>query len=147
LRYYHAVRGSGRLAQALGGLMTFEKFSAVFRAFFPVDTVVDNPGGGTSKITKYSGVKVLYKRGRTVIPVSLKELHGAYEHFKGSVVSSAELRKFKPAVFNSAARPAGHSCNCTFFFCALSKLNLSGPLLGSGVAHHPFSAAIHGGAA
>jgi len=127
--------------------MTVDEFSAVVRAVFPVGEIIANPGGGTSTIKRYSSSAVTYVRKRSSMSVTFRDLHAAYRKFSGRTVSSSDLRKFKPSVFDSAARPAGHSCNCTFLFCVLERLNLSSQIVGSGVAGKPFAVTIHGGRA
>src|SRR3990172_9929658 len=117
--------------------MTLDKFVAAVKLAFPVGTVIENPGGGTSTIVGYSNMNISYVRGRSTIAVAFSDLYETYAKFKGQHVSSTELRAFRPSVFDSAARPAGHSCNCTFLFRVLEKLNLSGPITGSGVRGNP----------
>lgn len=92
--------------------------TAVIKAF-PVGTVIANPGGGTSTITGYTVSSVSYVRGRSTIVVAFSDLYAAYNAFKGKDVTSTELRAFMPTVFDSAARPTGHSCNCTFLYQAI----------------------------
>lgn len=109
--------------------------------------MVDNPGGGTSRIVAYSDTNVSYIRGSSRIAVAFTDLYAAYSSFKGKHVSSSDLRAFRPSVFDSAARRAGHSCNCTFLFCILNELNLSGPISGSGVRGNPYSVVVNSGSA
>ena len=96
-----------------------------------------NPRAGTS--LRINRERVTYLREKSQIPVRLSNLYAAYSHFKGKEVSSSDLRKFAPAVFDSQARPAGHSCNCTFFFHLVEKMGLAeGSLRGRGVNGDPF---------
>ena len=67
----------------------------------------------------YSRGKVSYKRGKSTIRVAIIDLFAAYAHFRGRRVSSCDLKMLAPHVFDSQARPAGHSCNCTFLFMVL----------------------------
>lgn len=122
--------------------MDLNAFVAGIRHAFPVGTVIDNPGGGISTIIGFSDTHVSYKRGRSSILVDFVDLHDAYSRFRGEEVSSTDLRKFRPSVFDSAARPAGHSCNCTFLFRLLEELKLSGPMRGSGVRGNPYSVKV-----
>jgi hypothetical protein len=62
----------------------------------------------------------------------------AYARFKGGQMSSSDLKKIKPAVFDSQARPAGHSCNCTFLFMVLKEIGLITRIQGNGVSGNPF---------
>ena len=99
-----------------------------------------NPGGGTSRISGIDTSVVIYIRGKSKIRVCVADLFNAYDHFKGQRVSSTNLRNFAPAVFDSNARPAGHSCNCTFLFHLLQRLDLAeGILVGRGVRGDPYS--------
>jgi hypothetical protein len=41
-------------------------------------------------------------------------------------------------IFDSNARPAGHSCNCTFLFLVLKEIGLCGEIKGAGKAGNPF---------
>ena len=122
--------------------MDLDTFTAGIRHAFPVGTVIDNPGGGTSRIVGFTETHVSYKRGRSTISVAFADLHAAYFRFKGKEVLSTDLRRFLPSVFDSAARPAGHSCNCTFLFRLLEALQLSGPMGGSGVRGNPYSVKV-----
>lgn len=98
-----------------------------------------NPGGGISRIERINRESVTYRRGNSPITVRLTNLYKAYKHFRGKEVSSSDLRRFAPAVFNSQARPAGHSCNCTFFFHLVEKMgSAEGGLRGRGVNGDPF---------
>lgn len=112
--------------------------SQILGAISPGQTF-DNPGGGTSKIKSISERGIYYKRGSSTISITFDDMYAAYDHFKGGEVTSTELRTFLPAVFDSMARPAGHSCNCTFFFMVLQEAGLAGPLEGAGVRGNPYS--------
>lgn len=118
--------------------MELDTFASDIRKAFPVGTVIENPGGGTSTIMYFTETHVSYKRGRSKIAVGFTDLYEAYDRFRGQEVSSTDLRELWPSVFDSAARPAGHSCNCTFLFCLLEGLRLSGPISGSGVRGDPY---------
>lgn len=122
--------------------MDLDAFIAGIKRVFPVGAVIDNPGGGTSTIVGFSETHVSYKRGRSTIAVAFADLYEAYSRFRGRELSSTELRKLWPSVFDSAARPAGHSCNCTFLFRLLEELQLSGPMSGSGVRGNPYSVKV-----
>lgn len=122
--------------------MTLNQFTAAIKAAFPVGAVIENPGGGTSTISRYSDASVSYVRGQSTIAVGFSELYEAYSKFKGKQVTSTELRAFNPSVFDSDARPAGHSCNCTFLFSVLEKLKLSSPIRGSGIRGKPYAVTV-----
>jgi hypothetical protein len=118
------------------------EFVLSLKEAFPVGAVIDNPGGGTSTIAGYSESKVSYVRGQSKITVAFADLHDAYLAFAGKDVSSSQLKTFRASVFDSAARPSGHNCNCTFLFCVLGQLGLSGTLADSGVRNSPFSVKV-----
>ena len=122
--------------------MTFAEFMSVLKTALPVGAVLDNPGGGTSEIIRYSQSFVSYRRGKSTICVSYESLFNAYTAFKGRQVSSSDLKHFAPSVFDSAARPAGHSCNATFLFLLLGELGMSSAIAGSGVKGDPFYVSI-----
>jgi type IV secretory pathway TraG/TraD family ATPase VirD4 len=65
-------------------------------------------------------------------------LFDAYALYRGRRVSTTELRAFRPVVFDSAARPAGHSCNCTIFFLLLERMGVVEGIQGKGVCGNPF---------
>ncbi|MCY4228044.1 MAG: hypothetical protein OXF20_10225 [Gammaproteobacteria bacterium] len=116
------------------------KFINIANGILSEGLILDNPGGGTSKIERINREKVTYRRGSSTITVRWSDLYNAYKRFRGKLVSSTDLRKFAPAVFDSGARPAGHSCNCTFFFHLMIKMGLAdGNLQGRGVAGDPFT--------
>ena len=122
--------------------MDCNKFAKLIQDAFPVGSEFKNPGGGTSLITSNTPEKVAYRRGNSTIYVAFNDLFSAYNKFKGSVATSTDLRKFLPSVYDSTARPAGHSCNCTFLFEALERIGLAGRLSGRGVRGDPFKAEI-----
>jgi hypothetical protein len=119
-----------------------DAFVAGVTRAFPTGTVIQNPGGGTSTIVGFSGTHISYRRGSSTITVAFDDLYEAYSRFTGREVSSTELRKRWPSVFDSTARPAGHSCNCTFLFRVLEALELSRPIRGAGVRGNPFSVRV-----
>ena len=122
--------------------MTLVEFVLALKSTGPVDSVLDNPGGGTSKIIEYSQSFITYRRGKSAIRVSYESLFKAYTAFKGRQVSSSDLKQCAPSVFDSAARPAGHSCNATLLFLLLRELGMSSAISGSGVKGDPYFVAI-----
>jgi hypothetical protein len=118
--------------------MDYSEFKRKIQATTPQRTVLQNPGGGTSTILSYSSDAVRYQRGNSTIYVSFRDLFDAYMHYKGGEVSSSDLKRANPAVFDSQARPAGHSCNCTFMFMLLKRIGVVNQIHGRGVAGDPF---------
>ena len=95
-------------------------------------------------IAKYDRVsvvagKVRYTRGHSVMRVALIDLHETLSTFGGRLVGSPELRTFRPHVFDSNARPSGHTCKVGLFFSILLELGLASKLEGKGVRGDPFS--------
>ena len=119
-------------------MIEFGEFQARMINVLPPGTILDNPGGGKTTIRRYSGGKVSYVRGNSTIRVAIRDLFSAYSKFRGRRVSSSDLRQYAPHVFDSNARPAGHSCNCTFLFTVLSRLGIAGPIQGEGRAYKPY---------
>jgi hypothetical protein len=122
--------------------MTLTEFKERLVNVAPAGTVLNNPGGGTSIITGHGDKKISYKRGRSTIYVSYDDLLSAYNRFQGTKITTADLKVFLPCVFDSTARPAGHSCNCTMFFLLFQKIGLAGILEGDGVRGNPFAAEL-----
>lgn len=98
--------------------------------------VFNNPGKGTSTVTKITQDHITYMRGHSKMTVKLDELEKAYEQFYGSKCSTNDLKQYKPSVFSS--KDKGHSCNCTFLFSILQYLHLSSEIKGRGVQGDPF---------
>jgi len=92
------------------------KFTGLANDILFEGSVLENPGRGNSRIERINREKVTYRRGNSLITVRWLDLYNAYKHFKGKQVSSTDLRKFAPA---------GHSCNCTFFFLLMIKMGLA----------------------
>lgn len=122
--------------------MNIQSFSNALAGAVPVGTILQNPGGGTSKVISISNGKIRYVRGSSTMAVPLQSLFDAYSTFRGRTLSSSELKRFAPAIFDSAARPAGHSCNATFLFLALREMGIVSSIQGRGVAGNPFFVAI-----
>jgi len=118
--------------------MPYITFVTLARSVLPVSHVFTNPGGGTSTIVSVTGTHICYQRKRSKITVSFRDLYDAYTHFRSGRCSSNDLKAFRPSVFDSQARPAGHGCNCTFFFLLLGNMGLCSPIHGTGKSGSPF---------
>jgi len=101
-------------------------------------SVFKNPGSGTSVVKSITNDRIYYKRRSSTISIKFADLFNAYQTFKGSWISSADLKKLAPNVFDTKARPAGHDCNCTFLYLILQSVGLAGNISGSGVKGDPF---------
>jgi hypothetical protein len=98
-----------------------------------------NPGRGTSRIISFNdNGTICYKRGKSPIHINIRDIIYTYKHFLGKKCSSSDLKEYAPKIYDSKARPAGHSCNCTFFFLILKELKLVDKIEGEGKAHSPF---------
>ena len=118
--------------------MDFSEFKQRISESMPIGTILDNPGGGTSTILSYPSEAVSYRRRNSTMYVSLRDLFDGYMRFKGGQMSSNDLKEINPSVFDSQARPSGHSCNCTFLFMVLQKIGVVTHIQGHGVRGDPF---------
>lgn len=116
--------------------MDFEEFLSKASPHLLRDTVYQNPGGGTSTISRLSGDTLVYRRKNSDIPVSLRDFYSAYIRFRGTKVSSNDLKIHAPRVFDSTQ--SGHSCNCTMLFILLKAMGQVKQILGRGVRGNPF---------
>lgn len=123
--------------------MDLQIFTQIIQEKFPIGSEFNNPGGGKSTIESYSVKNLYYRRGKTKISVSYQNLLSAYLNFKGTKVTASDLKVYAPNIFNSNARPGGHSCNCTLLFLLLSNLGLSSRIQGEGVRGSPYWVSIH----
>ena len=76
-------------------MMQDQFVQAVKRAVAPGHTF-DNPGGGTSRITKVDNNGISYVRGNSTIYVSFGDLYSVYDRFKGGRVSSTDCGSSHP---------------------------------------------------
>ena len=118
-----------------------EEFIKLATAGLKQVQVFNNPSGkGTSIIQCVNNESITYRRANSKITVKFDALYKAYKEFSGKDCTSNDLKRDFPDVFDSFARPSGHSCNCTFFFMLLKleKLGLVNNINGRGVAGDPF---------
>jgi hypothetical protein len=118
--------------------MDFSAFLRTVESRVPAGTVLDNPGGGTTRIVSYRDAHVTYVRGSSRFRVSLRDLHAALSHFGGARVTSNDLKEFAPTVFDSGTEHPGHSCNCTLLFMLLREIGVVDQVHGRGVRGSPF---------
>jgi hypothetical protein len=118
---------------------SYKDFCAAIRKTISVGKAFDNPSGrGVSTILKIDSAKIVYMRGEHPIAIAFETLYKVYKKFLGKQCSSRDLRSYAPEAFDSKARPAGHSCNCTFLFLVFKALSIVDKINGKGVAGHPF---------
>ncbi len=119
-------------------MLTIDQFRSQMTNLLPPGIVLDNPGKGTTRIKNHSHGRVSYIHGNSTIRVCITDLFAAYTKFRGLKVSSRELKRYAARVFDSSARPAGHSCNCIFLIMVLVKLGLADEIGGEGKSGQPF---------
>ena len=117
--------------------MDYLHFHRGFLAALPPGTILQNPGGGTTKIISYTASdRLVYQRGASRMYVSIQDFYAAYRHFLEQAVSSTDLRDFAPKVFDS--KRSGHSCNCTVLFMALRAMGVVDRIAGRGRSGDPY---------
>jgi hypothetical protein len=125
--------------------MNYEDFLRLFREKIRPGWVRENPGGGTSTVLSVSvNDTVRYQRKKSKIGVDIRDLYEAYRRFKGKQCRTTDLKASAPHIFDPFARPAGHSCNCTFLFLVLQEMGLCGEIKGAGKTGNPFYVDITG---
>jgi hypothetical protein len=97
-----------------------------------------NPGGGDSLIHSTENEKIVYIRGKSKIPLKLDDIEAVMDHFPITKLTTNQLKEFCPKVFDSNARPAGHSCNCTMLFRILQSIGRGSEIFGKGIRGNPF---------
>jgi hypothetical protein len=116
-----------------------EQFILNARGIITRGKVFQNPGGGTSRIISFTeDGRISYRRGESYISINIRDIIGACNHFCGDRCSSNDLKQYAPHIYDSKARPAGHDCNCTFFFMILKEMDLIYNIEGEGKANSPF---------
>ena len=97
----------------------------------------NNPKSGTSIIKDFSNEYILFERGNSKIKFPLTYLDKIYLSYKGTKLSTSDLHREYPPIFDS--KKGGHSCNATFLFMMYEYLGLTkNGIEGDGVAHHPY---------
>jgi hypothetical protein len=100
--------------------------------------IFNNPGGGTSEIISVDKNNITYKRNNSNITISINEIYSVYNSFYGKKCSSNDLKEYTPHIFDSHARPAGHSCNCTFVFLLFKEMGIVEKIEGEGKKGNQF---------
>ena len=116
--------------------MEYLEFLRATMSALPQDKIVPNPLSGTTRIVKYSGDTLVFQRRNSKFYVSLRVLHRILNHFEGGDVSSRDLRRYAPEIFDS--RKGGHSCNCTMLFIISVATGIADTIEGRGQAGDPF---------
>jgi hypothetical protein len=116
--------------------VNYRQFYQRITSSVPVGTILQNPGDGTTEIKSSTEKNLTYKRGNSNISVAMRDLYDAYRHFQGTTVSSSDLRRFAPSVFDS--KQSGHSWNCTVLFMLLREAGIVARIQGKGQKGSPF---------
>ena len=119
-------------------LLPFDEFVDRIARAVPVESVLQNPGGGTTTVLSYSDNVLRYKRGGSSFKVALRSLYEAFQAFRGRRLTSAKLAKFAPRTFDSRSPHNGHSCNCTTLYLLLREAGFVDQIRGAGVRGNPF---------
>lgn len=121
-----------------GMIMTLEEFEKKLCVAVSPGMTFINPGGGTSEIVSVRDGKISYKRKLSTMTIEINALYEAFSAFGNSIISSPGLKSKWPSIFDSKARPAGHSCNVTFLFLCLKQMGIVSEIFGSGVRGNPY---------
>ena len=105
--------------------MKRDDFIKLILANITIGEVFQNPGGGTSTIKRFDNEKIVYQRGNSEITLKMEKIYNAYEAFRGTFVTTNDLKKYDNSFDSAARKPSGHSCNCTFGFMLLAKAGLA----------------------
>ena len=119
--------------------MKADRFSALIEKLCEEYSHLKYPPFAACRDVAIAESMLRYTRGNSTIRVALSDLAKARAKFRGKRVSSVELRAYMPGVFDSNARPAGHSCNVTLLFTVLMMLRLGSDVEGLGVRGNPYS--------
>jgi hypothetical protein len=102
------------------------------------------PGGartgyGYRTIETVNMDKIIYfntgTKSESKIALPIRTFRGVILKFQSSCCYTSQLKQFRPEVFDSNARPAGHSCNCTFLMSTSDKLGFLASSRGSEQIH------------
>ncbi|MBF0503206.1 MAG: hypothetical protein HQM09_23995 [Candidatus Riflebacteria bacterium] len=118
--------------------MGFDEFRTAIQAKITPQTIFFNPGGGTSQVVAVSDEQIRYRRGISTVTLRIRDIFDAYYFHRGDRMATTDLKEFRPSVYDSKARPSGHSCNCTFLLLLLQELGIVFEICGAGKKRDPF---------
>jgi len=95
------------------------KLSTLLKEKIKVGCTYKNPKSGTSKIKSFDNEGITYIRGASFLFISWRDIDSAYEHFKGTYITTRDLKNFNKHAFEYP-----HPCNSTFFMMLLENVNL-----------------------
>ena len=116
--------------------MTKKEFETAIFKSIKAGQVFPNPLRGTSTIVEIDSNRVRYKRGKSIISLSIGDMYKAYSKFAGKDTSSSDIRAFNPALYDS--KQGGHSCHCSFLFLVFIAMGLVAGIQGGGARGNPF---------
>jgi hypothetical protein len=86
----------------------------------------DRGGYGYRTVKTITMDKIVYfgagTKSESKITLPIRTFHDVILEFQSSCCYTWQLKQFRPNIFDSTARPAGHSCNCTFLMSIADKL-------------------------
>ncbi|MCT7609839.1 hypothetical protein N5U14_03160 [Aliarcobacter butzleri] len=91
---------------------------------------------GTTIIKNNDGSKITYQRKKSNISIEIQQLWDTYQKFLGNIVSSTDLKQYRPDIYDS--NKSGHSCNYTTLFLILQDIGIINSINGNGVRGNPF---------
>ena len=102
-----------------------------------IGDILYTPNHAEKRICSITDEVMIYEHGRSRVWFLMADIVSAYERFKGTRVSSKDLRKFSPHVFDS--KQCGHSCNAIVFQMIMVRCGLTyGDIQGTGLSGNPF---------
>lgn len=123
--------------------MTYLEFKELIYKKIVEGKKLSNPGGGTSIIDYVKKDRIKYIRKNSHMYLSIDIIYKKYKENIGKALNTNDLKEQNPEIFDSAAKPAGHSCNCTFLFMVLKELELVDSIKGLGKPGNPFYIEIY----
>lgn len=102
-----------------------------------IGDILKTPNHAEKRICSVTDDVIIYEHGRSRVRFFMADIVSAYERFQGNQVSSSDLRKFSPHVFDS--KQGGHSCNAIVFQMIMVRCGLTnGDIQGAGRSGNPF---------
>lgn len=116
--------------------MTKKEFEKAIFKSIQEGQVFRNPLRGISTIVEIDSNRVRYKRGKSIISLTIGDMYKAYAKYAGKDASSSDFRAYNPELYDS--KQGGHSCHCSFLFLVLIAMGLVNGIQGGGVRGNPF---------
>lgn len=117
--------------------MNQKQFMDLITKNIVVNRSFNNPSGkGITQIKVNDGKTITYQRGHSRISITILELWNVYQKFLNNTISTRDLKKYKPYIYNSNNK--GHSCNSTALFLIFQNIGIISKINGRGVKGDPF---------